>query len=269
MQISVVQGLAEGITTYFEEQGYTVSVQDAGFDPVKQAQQIQQAIETKSIVGAWVFPVAPEATAESVIALQSAGIPAVIEGPPMAFGLPGAQVGLAFAAPDFIKYGATIGELAGACAAENGAHEALFLTPPDTTGGTSAVVDAIKGGYESNAPGVPIVDTAQAGDIVEAQTAVEQLLIAHPDVDVVIATTDETALGALGAFQAANRTPVCVVAGGGAPDTIAAQEAGDITAVVAWDYDTSIEVLGAELIRLTEAPTSEGKVVETVITITQ
>jgi ribose transport system substrate-binding protein len=268
-QISVAKTLADSITTFFEAEGYTVSVVDAGFDPVKQAQQIQQAIDTHSIAGAWIFPVAPEATAESIGALQAAGIPTVIEGPPIAFGFTDAQAGLAFDAPDFVKYGATIGELAGGCATENAGHEALFLTPPDTTGGTSAVVDAIKGAYESSAPDVKIVDTAQAGDIAQSQTAVAQLLIAHPDADVVIATTDETALGALGAYRAAGKTPLCIVAGGGAPDTIAAQEGGDITAVVAWDYSSAVTELGADLLRLIDSPSSEGKVVETALTITE
>jgi ABC-type sugar transport system substrate-binding protein len=243
-------------------------VKDANFDPVGQAQQIQQAIDTHSIAGAWVFPVAPETVAQSIAALQAAGIPAVIEGPPAAFGFDGPQKGLAFAAPDFVKYGTKIGELAGTCASSNSGHEALFLTPPDTTGGTSDVVDAIKSAFAAAAPDVPIVDTAQAGAIADAQSSVSQLLIAHPDADVIIATTDETALGAIGAYKAAGKTPLCVVAGGGAPDTLAAQKAGDVTAVVAWDYGTAVEKLGANLLELIAAPTTEGEIFQTALKVT-
>lgn len=268
-QIEIVKTLSENITDYFEAEGYTVSIRDAGFDPVKQAQQIQQALDTKSIVGAWIFPVAAETLSESVSALQAAGIPAVLEGAPAGFGFSGEQAGLAFNSPDFVKYGEKIGELAGTCASEKSGTEAMFLTPPGTSGGTAEVVDAIKSAYEAGASGAPIVATSEAGDLAEAQTAVAQLLIANPDADVVIATTDETALGAVAAYKAADKTPLCVVAGGGAPDTLAAQAAGEVTAVVAWDYSASVDTLGPELVRLMASPDSDGKIVDTSLTVTE
>ncbi|MCC3280815.1 MULTISPECIES: sugar ABC transporter substrate-binding protein [Arthrobacter] len=261
-QIDVVSALAAGVTEEMEAQGYTVVVHDANFDPVKQAQQIQQALDTRSIVGAWVFPVAPEAAAQSVEALQSAGIPAVIEGPPMSLGFEGPQPGIAFDTPSFVKYGTAIGEAAASCAVQDG-HEALFLSPPDSAGGSAAVNEAIYASFAAGAPDVEIVGTAEGADLASAQTAVSQLLIAHPDADVIIAASDETALGAVGAFKAANKTPACIVAGGGGEGGMAAYEAGDITAIISWDYTSAIAEAAEDLIRLMSDPTSVGGIIET------
>ena len=100
-----------------------------------------------------------------------------------------------------------------------------------------------------------------------AQTQMDQLLQAHPDITVVIAASDETALGAIGSFRAAGRTPDCIVAGGGSPDVLQAQEDGDLTAVVAWDFTAAVERAGPELIRLMNDPTATGEIFETPITV--
>ena len=267
-QIDVVAALADGVAEYFEGEGYTVSIQDANFDPVKQAQQIQQAIDTRSIVGAWIMPVAPETAAQSIAALQAAKIPAVVEGPPMSIGLDGPQPGLAFDMPDFMKYGTMIGGTAAECAVAGDGREALFLMPPDAAGGTELVIGAIEESFAAGAPDVPIVATGEAADIASAQTTVSQLLIANPDANVIIAASDETALGAVGAFKAANKTPACIVAGGGGDAAVAAQESGDITAVVSWDYTSAIAEAGADLIRLMSDPTSKGGIIETPVKAT-
>lgn len=267
-QIDVISALGDGVSKYFESQGYTVVVQDAGLDSVKQAQQIKQAIDTHSIVGAWIMPVAPETAAQSVAALQAAKIPVVVEGPPQAFGFDGPQPGIAFDAPDFQKYGTMIGDTAATCAVAEGGREALFLTPPDAAGGSEIVIGALKGSFTAGAPDVPIVATGEAADIASAQTMVSQLLVANPDANVVIAASDETALGAVGAFKAANKTSVCIVAGGGGDAAMATQQAGDITAVISWDYTSAIDKAGTDLIRMISDPTSLGGVIETPVKAT-
>src|SRR6478672_394301 len=54
-QIPLIASLSDKATGVLRESGYQVTVQDSAFDPVKQAQQIQQALNTGSIVGAWIF----------------------------------------------------------------------------------------------------------------------------------------------------------------------------------------------------------------------
>lgn len=254
-QIPVVKALADNVTKYLGEEGYTVVVRDAAFDPVKQAQQIQEAVDTHSIVAAWVFPVAAESLAPSIQALQGAGIPVVLESSHANFGFDGAQPGIVFDEPAFADYGTAIGEEATECATDEGGTEALFLEAPAMAAGTDVVHDKILESYTADAK---IVDTAQAADTASAQTAVSQLLIAHPNADVVIAASDETALGAVGAFKAAGRTPKCVIDGGGGPDAIASQKAGDITTIVTIDYDSSATTAADDLIRLIADPTQEG-----------
>lgn len=254
-QIPVVKALADNISQYLEGKGFTVTVYDAGFDPVKQSQQIQQAVDTKSIVGAWIFPVAAETLAASIESLQAANIPVVLESSHETFGFDGAQPGIVFDEPSFAEYGTTIGKEATTCATDKGGTEALFLEAPAMAGGQDVVHDMILENYTAAAP---IVDTAQAADPASAQTAVSQLLIAHPNADVVIAASDETALGAVNAFKAAGRTPKCVIDGGGGPDAIAAQKAGDITVVVSIDYASSATTAADDLIRLVGDPSQVG-----------
>jgi ABC-type sugar transport system substrate-binding protein len=254
-QIPLIKQLADDVTAIMAKEGYTVVVHDAAFDPVKQAQQIQQAVDTHSIVGAWVFPVAADTLGPSIKALQDAGIPAVLESSHVNFGFDGPQPGLIFNEPSFAEYGKAIGEEATACATAEGGTETFFLEAPAMAAGTDVVHDEILEAYTADAP---IVGTAQAADPATAQTAVSQLLIAHPNADVVIAASDETALGAVGAFKAAGREAKCIIAGGGGPDALAAQEAGDITAVVSIDYGASVETAAEDLLRLLADPSLEG-----------
>ncbi|WP_290805660.1 substrate-binding domain-containing protein [Herbiconiux sp.] len=266
-QIPLINTLADQVTSYLEGRGYTVVVKDAQFDPAKQAQQIEQAVSTGSIVGAWIFPVAPEALTQSVQLLQSKQVPVVLEAQPSDFGFDGAQPGVVFDASDYVQYATTIATDAADCATSNGGTEALFLSAPGSSGGSTVIPDTVQKVYGEAAPSAPIVDTAQAGDPASAQSAVTQLLIAHPDADVVIAATDETAVGAVGAFKAAGRTPACVVVGGGGQDVLAAQKAGDITEVVAWDYAASAKASGDSLITLIGDPTAEGTINPTAISV--
>lgn len=266
-QIPAIKNLSDSVATFLEADGYTVSVQDANFNPIAQAQQIEQAVNTGSIVGAWIFPVSPDALAGSLDLLKSKHIPAVLEAGPSDFGLDGAQPGLIFAGADFSAYGTAIGEAAAACATKNGGTEALFLQATDTAGGAAVVASSTEAAYKAGAPDVPIVGGVQAADPATAQTQVSQLLIAHPGADVVIAASDETAIGAVGAYKAAGTTPKCLVAGGGGPDVMAAYNAGEINAVIAWDYQTGVETSGTDLLRLLGDPTAVGAVNSTPITV--
>jgi ribose transport system substrate-binding protein len=264
-QIPIIVTLAEEVTEYLGAQGYTVTVYDAGFDPVEQAQQIQQAIDTDSIDAAWIFPVAAEALAPSLDALKAAGIPVVLEADPESFGFTEPQPGIIFDAASFADFGTALAEVANECATAEGGTETMLLTPSAMASGSDASYNAIIELYTATA----IVAEAQAADPVSAQTTAAQLLIANPNVDVVIAGSDETTLGALAAFQATGKAPKCLIAGGGGPDTIAAFEAGDITAVVAWDYAASSQAAGDDLLELIADPTQLGSINETAIRVLQ
>lgn len=262
-QVPIITTLADTVTEYLGSKGYTVTVYDAEFDPVTQAQQIQQALDTGSLVAAWIFPVAAESLTESVAALQDAGIPMVIEADVESFGFDGAQPGIVFNAADFSEFGVRVAEAANECVAENGGTKALLLSASAVASGADASHEAITTNYTAT----DIVASAEAEDTASAQTTVAQLLIAHPDADVVIAASDETSLGAIAAFQAAGKTPTCLIAGGGGPDVLSAQEAGEVTTVVAWDYAASAQTASDDLIELIADPTQVGAVNSTVIQV--
>lgn len=264
-QIPIITTLADSVTEYLGTKGYTVTVYDAGFDAVTQAQQIQQAIETGSMDAAWIFPVAAEALTPSLDALNEAGIPVVLEADPQSFGFTDPQPGIIFDAASFSDFGKNLAELANECATSEGGTEAMLLEASAVASGADASHEAIMKLFTAT----PIVANAQAADPVSAQTTAAQLLIANPDVDVVIAASDETTLGAVAAFQAAGKTPTCLIAGGGGPDTMAAFDNGDITAVVAWDYSASSQASGDDLIKLIADPTQLGSINQTVIRVTK
>lgn len=268
-QIPLIRSLSDKVSAFLDDKGYKVTMQDSAFDPAKQKQQLEQAANAGSIAGAWIFPVAAQSLTATLELLQAKRIPVVVDGGPADFGLDGAQPGIVFVASDFTKYGQTIGDEAARCANKAGATQAIVLTASDTAVASVTVRDAITATFQSGAPNTKIVGTAQADQISAAQNDVSQLLIANPDASVVIAPTDETALGAVNAFAAAGRKPACVVAGGGGPDLLAAQEAGKVTAVVAWDYAAEAEKAGADLIRLLGDPTSDGGMFATPITVTK
>jgi ABC-type sugar transport system substrate-binding protein len=262
-QIPIITTLADSVTEYLGSKGYTVTVYDAEFDPVTQAQQIQQAIDTESIAAAWIFPVAAEALAPSLEALKAAGIPIVLEADPQSFGFDEPQPGIVFDAASFADYGTKLAEVANACAAEAGGTETLLFEASAVASGADASHAAILENYTAT----EIVGSAQAADPVTAQTEVAQLLIAHPNADVIIAASDETTLGAISALQAAGKTAKCFVAGGGGPSTIAALEAGDVDVVVAWDYTASSKAAGDDLIELIADPTQLGGINQTAIQV--
>ncbi|WP_170223381.1 sugar ABC transporter substrate-binding protein [Nonomuraea turkmeniaca] len=268
-QIPLITSLSDKVSDYLGGSGYKVTVQDSAFDPVKQGQQLEQAANSGSIAGAWIFPVAAESLTSTLKMFQSKKIPVVVDGGPSDFGLQGAQPGIVFVASDFKKYGQTIGDEAAKCAVKAGATQALSLRASETAAGSVAVRDSIGAAFSAGAPDTQVVGTAVASDLASAQTKVSQLLIAHPDASVVIAATDETALGAVNAYAAAGKTPACIIAGGGGPDLMAAKQAGKVTAVVAWDYGAEAEKAGADLIRLLSDPTSDGGVFTTPINVTK
>lgn len=267
-RIAVISELQEGVSDYMKTQDLEVIVQDANFDPTKQAQQLTTAINNGQIKAAWIFPVAPDALKPVIELAQSKKIPLVIEGGPTEFGFDGPQPGVVFDASSFTDYGETIATQAADCVnSAGGDEEAAFLEAPSVAGGAKAVHEAITSTFAAKAPDAKIVASAQAADTQTAQTQMTQLLQAHPDITTVIAGSDETALGAVGAFEAAGKTPRCIVAGGGSPDVLKAQEDGKITAVVAWDFAAAVDRAGPELMKLMEDPSAEGQVFSTPISV--
>jgi ABC-type sugar transport system substrate-binding protein len=264
----VISALGDDVTEFMKSEGVEVIVQDANFDPSQQARQLTTAINNGQIKAAWIFPVAPDALRPVIELAQSKKVPIVVEGGPTEFGYDGPQAGIVFDAASFADYGTTIATEAAECVNDaGGSAEVVLLEAPGVAGGAEAVHDSITSTFAEKAPDAEIVASAQAADPQTAQTEMTQLLQAHPDITVVIAGSDETALGAVGAFAAAGKTPRCIVAGGGSPDVLQAQKDGKLTAVVAWDFSAAVDRAGPELIKLMSDPTATGQVFSTPISV--
>jgi ABC-type sugar transport system substrate-binding protein len=261
-QIPLLQGMSDVIKNLVGEEGYGYSVIDGGLDATKQVQQITQAIDNGSVGGVWVIPVAAESMTPVIERAQKAKVPLVLQAAPEDFGLKGAQPGVVFISPKFKDFGQAIGEAAVKCmeSKKAGGSDVLLATAPDTTAGSGDIKDGVKAGLGSVA--APTA-TIEAGDIATAQTKVSQVLISHPDTKVVVALSNETALGALGAYKAAGKTPACMIVGGGNDkDVDAAQKSGEITTLVSWDSTGGIHAVWDAVKKLLADPTAKGAVIE-------
>jgi ABC-type sugar transport system substrate-binding protein len=265
-QIPLITSLGDDVTSYLKPKGISVIVENANDDPAQQAQQLAQAINTGQVKAAWIFPVAPATLLSTVKLAQSKHVPLVIEAGPSDLGLSGPQPGIIFDSSSFADYGTAIGKDASACVnAHGGKAQVLFMEAPETAGGDKQVSESISAAFAADSPDATIVATGQAADLQTAETTVSQLLIAHPGITAVIGSTDETALGAVDAFKAAGKKAACVIDGGGSPDSVAAEKAGEISAIVSWNYAASVAKSGADLLRLLSDPTVDGGVYSTPI----
>lgn len=260
-QIPLLQGMSKVIKALVDKEGYGYSVIDGGLDPTKQVQQVTQSIDNGSTDAVWVIPVAAAAMKPVIQRAQAAKVPLVLQAAPEDFGLKGPQPGLVFISPTFKDFGQAIAEAAVKCMDSKGAgSDVLLATNLDTTAGSGDVKDGVKAGLQSK---VKVTASFEAGDIATAQSKVSQLLIAHPKADVVIALSNETAMGALGAYKAAGKTPKCMIVGGGNDkDVDAAQKSGRITTLVSWDSTGGIHDVWAALKKLLADPTAKGAILE-------
>lgn len=267
-RIPVLAQLGDAVTEYMKKQGVDVVVQDANFDPAKQAQQLTTAINNGQIKAGWVFPVAAAALKPVIELAQAKQVPLVVEAGPSDLGYDGPQPGVVFDAASFADYGTKIAEEAASCVNSHGGEaKVAFLETTGVAAGSKAVHDAITSTFAEDASGATIVAIAQAADLQSAQTKMTELLLANPDITAVIAGSDETALGALGALAAAGKTADCVIDGGGGPDALQALKDGKLTAIVAWDNTAGVQSAGASLVKLMSDPTAEGGVFPTPIKV--
>jgi ABC-type sugar transport system substrate-binding protein len=251
------------------EAGFEFTIIDGNFDPTAQIQSLTQALDNGSVQALWVYPVAGPTAAPLVEHAQELGVPILVQIQPEDIGFDGPQPGVAFQGPKFSDFGEALGQEVVSCVEDKGLDtpEAILITGPDTLPGTGDIKAAAEAVYGDS---VNVVAQAQASDVAEAQTQTTQLLGAHPDATVVISLLDEGALGAINAYRAAGKSVECLVlAGLGGPDTVAAQEAGDISAIVAFDYGNSVPDAWAAFQKLLDDPTAEGEVLDIPFTVTK
>ncbi|PRY18291.1 sugar ABC transporter substrate-binding protein [Kineococcus rhizosphaerae] len=268
VQIPVLAQTGDKLKGTVTGAGYGYDLIDGDYDASTQIQQVTQALDNGSVKAAWVAPVAGPATKPLVEHAQQLGVPILVQTVPGDLGFSGPQPGVVFQGPNFAKFGTALGEQVTKCVTDKGLQnpEALLLSGPDTLPGTAESKKAAEAAFSGS---VDVVGQAQVADIATAQTQTKQLLIAHPDAKVVIALTDEGALGAINAYKADGEKPDCVVLGGGGPDAVTAQKAGEITSIVAWDFLGAVPAGWEALQKVIADPKAEGAVLDIPFTITE
>lgn len=211
--------LEETLKTEGEARGMQIIVQDAGFDSVKQKNQIEDFVaqEVDAIV---VCPVDSASIAGPIGLANEAGVPVFTAD----IGADEGEV-VAHIATDNVEGG----RLAGEHLAEliGGTGKVVILDHP----AVMSVQDRTEGFEEaiSKFPGIQIVDRPAADGVRDkAMARMQDMLVRHPDLAGVFAINDDTAMGALAAIRQST-TPhegLVMVGFDGTPEALAEIEKG-------------------------------------------
>ena len=263
MQIPAFIGLAEGLTHAAEESGDTVITADAKGDPSTQLQQIQQWVELDQVDAIWVIPQAADAITSAIEDALAKGIVVVASGVPEDYGMEEGAAGISFSNVDNVAYGTQIGDLTAQCITErlDGKAEIIFLQSPSGAQSTAEINDSIKAAVADGAPDAEFVNEQDAADRLGSAQIVSSALQAAPNANAVIATDDESSLGALDAFKAAGKNPAefCLVGAGGNEEAVAAVDSGELYAEVAFDFVGDLGQNLGELHTLAADPSAPGQ----------
>jgi len=263
MQIPAFIGLAEGLTHAAEETGDTVITADAKGDPSTQLQQIQQWVELDQVDAIWVIPQAADAITSAIEDALAKGIVVVASGVPEDYGMEEGAAGISFSNVDNVAYGTQIGDLTAQCITErlDGKAEIIFLQSPSGAQSTAEINDSIKAAVADGAPDATFVNEQDAADRLGSAQIVSSALQAAPNANAIIATDDESSLGALDALKAAGKDPseLCVVGAGGNEEAVAAVDSGELYAEVAFDFVGDLGQNLGELHTLAADPSAPGQ----------
>lgn len=262
LQIPAMKGLSEGVTGYGASQGWEVIVQDPALDPAKQAQQVQEVLESGRAGAVWAIAITPKSMGQAVKTAQEKGVPILINGTPEEWGFDGPQPGITFDYIDYAAGGTAVGEQLGKCINEKlgGKAQVIYGASREGTAGKKESDDAFKAALASTAPGATIVQEWTISDRQASQTDVGNILQGKPDVNAVAAANDEGALGALGAFKAAGKELPCLVEFGGNDEVLALVKAGTIYASVALQFGDDMKQSFDTLVKMQADPTAKGEI---------
>ncbi len=216
--------LREGAEAKAKELGADLIVVDAGDDPAKQANDIDDLI-SKNISVLIVNPVDSDAVAPSVENAISAGIKVisvdrVVNGVDVDCSIASDNVAGAKMATEYLV------ELVG---------EGAKVVELEGTPGASAAIDRGAGFHEVADTKLDVVARQTANfDRAEGMSVMENMLQANPDIKGVFAHNDEMALGAV---EALSGKDVVVIGFDATDDALAAVKAGSMKATVAQQPD--------------------------------
>ena len=188
-----LKGLSVGVKGYAGSKGWDVIVQDPNFDPTKQAQQLSEVLDSGRAGAAWVIAVAPKSMGDTLKAAQSKSIPILVNGKPDEWGYSGAQPGITFDYIDYAAGGQALGDQLGKCITQKlgGNGQVLFAQSTPGQAGKAEFEAAAVAALKAAAPNAKIVQTLVVKDRASGQTDIGNALQGHPDLNAVMASTDE------------------------------------------------------------------------------
>ena len=211
---------------------------------------------------AWVIAVSPKSLGSVIKAAQSKKIPILINGRPDEYGYSDAQPGITFDYIDYTAGGKALGEQMGKClTAKNGGNgKVLFGVSTPGQAGKQEFEAAAVAALKATAPGATIVQSIPIGDRAKGQTDIGNVLQGNPDLAGVMSSTDEAALGAIGAFGSAGKTLACNVDFGGNDEVLANVKSGKMYATVALQFQADVTQSFDTLAKMQADPTAKGQI---------
>ena len=257
-----LKGLSVGVTGYGKSKGWETIIQDPNFDPTKQATDLNAVLDSGRAGAAWVIAVAPKSMGDTLKSAQSKGIPILVNGKPEEYGFSGPQPGITFDYIDYAAGGTALGDQLGKClvAKTGGKGQVLFAVSSPGQAGKDEFEKAATDALKAAAPNATIVQTVVVADRAKGQIAIGNALQGHPDLNAVMSSTDEGALGALGAFSAAGKDLPCVTDFGGNDEVLALVKKGTIWASVALQFGADMTQSFDTLEKMQADPTAVGQV---------
>ena len=250
---------------------FQVVVADPKTNVTKQVSQLEQWIQLRAVNAIWVIPIAPAAIEPVIRQAQAAKIPILIDALPSEVGMTTGAPGVTFSKISYSAYGQALGQLTGKCISQRLSGKAQIIFLKDSIGQVSgAAADAaLLGAVHTAAPGSTIVRTVAPNSQLAAQQDTLSALQGAPNANAALASNDESALGALSAFQQAGKNPknVCIVGGGGGAQSLAAVKAGTLYGEVAFNFEADTKQNIAELGAMHANPTAPGKLLTVPVTV--
>lgn len=265
LQPPALKGLSDALKGYAGSKGWKVVVQDPNFDPAKQNQQVNEVLSSGKAGAVWVLAVAPKSMADTIKAAQAKGVPILVNGKPAEYGYSDAQPGVSFAYIDYTAAGSALGDQLGKCLTEKngGKGDVLFNVSSAGQAGKAEFEAAAKAALAKAAPGAKIVQELEVKDRSSGQTDIGNALQGHPNLAGVMSSTDEGALGAMGAFGSANKKLLCNADFGGNGEVLKDVKAGTIYSSVALQFGADMAQTFDELAKMQGDPKAKGLVLVT------
>lgn len=265
--------LDKQLKTAVEAAGGEYTTVDPGGDAAKQLQQVQGLVQRKQVDGLILMPLNPTAMKPVIEQMASSNIVGSFSNAPEDYGFDSPPAGIAFTFTSWAGYGQQAGEQVGKCVTERlgGKAEVAILGGPAVPGPTvTDRIDAMKTAITTTAPGATIVAEAdgQSQKLVSAQK-MAAILQAHPNVNAVSGTSDDSVLGAVQALLQAGKDPtkMCIVGLDGIADGLKAVEDGTFYADVQIDLADFTQRTVAWLGQTTASPETPGTVTEMAVKV--